>query len=71
MKYRAVLNTSASCTVTFEAPEGATEEELISAVDNSEVPTLCHQCSGKQDLTLGDDWDVDNYMGKLQIFPDK
>lgn len=70
IRYRAVLNTSASCTVTFEAPVDATEEELISAADGAEVPTLCHHCGSKQDLTLGDDWDVDSYRNKLQVFPE-
>lgn len=71
MKYRAILNTNASCTVQFEAPEGANQAELLAALDDVDTPTLCHHCSGKSDLTLGDDWDVDSFGGKLQIYPDE
>jgi hypothetical protein len=68
MQYRAVLNTSASCTVTFEAAENASPEELLDAIDEADKPTLCNHCSGKSDLTLGDDWEVDVFGGKQQIF---
>ena len=71
MKYRAVLNTTASCTVTFEAPENATTEEMLEAIEETDKPTLCNHCSGKSDLNLGDEWDVDYFQGAPQIFPDK
>jgi hypothetical protein len=71
MKYRAVMVTSATCTVTFEAPEGATEKELREAADKTDKPTLCHHCASKDDLTIGDDWDVDMFGSQLQIFPEE
>jgi hypothetical protein len=63
--------TSATCTVTFEAPEGATEKELLEAVDEADKPNLCHHCVSKDDLSIGDDWDVDVFDGQVQIFPEE
>ena len=71
MKYRAVLNTTASCTVTFEAPKDATEEELLDAIDEADKPTLCNHCTSKSSLNLGDEWKVDVFQGEMQISEDE
>ncbi|MDX3074581.1 hypothetical protein [Streptomyces sp. MI02-7b] len=75
MRYRAILLQTASCVVTFEAPEDATQEQLEEAAAEAETPTLCHQCSDSdrnQSLNIDGEWDlmVDEKSGKPEIHVD-
>ncbi|MFH9072742.1 hypothetical protein [Streptomyces alboflavus] len=61
MKYRAILTQAASCVVEFEAPEGATVEQLEEAALEAETPTLCWQCASlkhNQSLNIDGEWNV-------------
>lgn len=60
MKYQAVLTQTATCVVTFDAPENATPEELDDAANQADMPSLCHGCSDSrnQSLNIEGEWTV-------------
>lgn len=72
--YRAILLQTTSCVVEFEAPENATPEELVVAAEESDTPSLCHQCadSRNQSLDIGGEWSVmrDDETGAAEITPE-
>lgn len=74
MKYTITLTTHAGTAIDFETDE--TDPERIAEVfweSNPDTPTLCHQCTGGarygQNLSLGDEWEIDRFDGQLSITP--
>ncbi len=59
MRYRAILTQTASCVVTFDAPDDATPEQLAELALEAETPTLCWQCADadhNQSLNIDGEW---------------
>lgn len=74
MKYTISLTTHAGTAIDFETDE--TDPEKIAEAfwdSNPDTPTLCHQCSGGQrygqNLELGDEWEINEFDGRLSIEP--
>jgi hypothetical protein len=75
MRYRAILIQTASCVVTFDAPDDATPEQLAELAAEAETPTLCHQCASSdrnQSLNIDGEWElyVDSATGTPEIHED-
>jgi hypothetical protein len=55
--YKVPLTTWANATVEVETNETDPEKIVELALDNMQA-SLCHQCSGRDSLEIGDVWDA-------------
>jgi hypothetical protein len=60
IEYKAVMIQVSSCVVSFQAPEGASKEELMEAAYSADTPSLCHRCasSGNKSLSIDGEWEI-------------
>lgn len=73
-RYIVPFTTYANTSVIVDAPEGATQDEIVDLAEqrlNESMPSLCHQCvggrHGNPELDLGDDWQVPETDGVYDI----
>jgi hypothetical protein len=72
IEYKAAMVQTASCVVSFQAPEGATKSQLEEAAYSASGPSLCHRCcsSDNKSLSIDGEWDISiGVDGEPEIFP--